>query len=267
LASLITSTAIAADEKFDIVSGTAGTILGLLTLYNASRHPVVLDLATSCGYHLLNHRVASDTGYLAWATIGGKLLTGISHGAAGIAYALLRLYTVVGDPIFLKAAEEAIAYERSIFSAQAQNWPNFSGEKPGFGMTWCHGAPGIGLARLGSLAILDTAEIRQEIEVALQTTQKFCLQDIDHLCCGNFGRIEALLVAAQKLKRSELLDIAQKHAAYVVNKVEKIGSFQIFPRHLRGLYSPGFFQGTAGIGYELLRLAYPEQLPSVMLWE
>jgi type 2 lantibiotic biosynthesis protein LanM len=259
--------AIPIDEKFDIVSGTAGTILGLLALYNITKHSVVIDLATSCGYHLVSRRVKGDTGYHTWATINGKLLTGISHGAAGIAYALLRLYEVVGNSIFLQAALEAIAYERSVYDTQSQNWPDFRGEKPGFGITWCHGAPGIGLARMGSLSILDTAEIRQEIEVALQTTQKFCLQDIDHLCCGNFGRIDMLLVAAQKLKQPELFEIAQKHATFVVNKAEKIGYFQIFPRLYKDIYNPGFFQGTAGIGYELLRVAYPEKLPSTLLWQ
>lgn len=267
LASLITATTIAADDKFDIISGTAGTILGLLAFYHATAHSPALELAKTCGYHLLNYRVVSDTGYHTWATVGGKLLTGISHGAAGIAYALLRLYAVVGDSSFLQAALEAIAYERSVFSPQAQNWLDFRGEKPGFGMTWCHGAPGIGLARLGCLAILDTAEIRQDIDTALQSTQKFCLQDIDHLCCGNFGRIDVLLVAAQKLKQPELLEIIQKHTAFLIKKAEKVGFFQVFPSHFQGLYNPGFFQGTAGIGYELLRLAYPEQLPAVLLWE
>lgn len=33
------------------------------------------------------------------------------------------------------------------------------------------------------------------------------------------------------------------------------------------MHSPGFFQGAAGIGYELLRLAHPDHLPSVLLWE
>jgi lantibiotic modifying enzyme len=31
--------------------------------------------------------------------------------------------------------------------------------------------------------------------------------------------------------------------------------------------NPSFFQGTAGIGYELLRMARPDLLPSVLLWE
>ena len=30
---------------------------------------------------------------------------------------------------------------------------------------------------------------------------------------------------------------------------------------------PGFFKGLAGVGYQWLRLTYPERLPSVLLWE
>jgi type 2 lantibiotic biosynthesis protein LanM len=197
IASLVTPELIASDRKFDVMSGAAGAILGLLTLHQATANPAVLQHAITCGHHLLNHRTASNAGPRAWATLNGKLLTGFSHGASGLAYSLLRLYETTQDPVFREAATEAFAYERSVFSPIAQNWPDFRSEKPEFLTSWCHGAPGIGLARLGSLAILDTDEIRQEIEIALKTTQKFGMHGIDHLCCGNFGRIEMLLIAAQ----------------------------------------------------------------------
>jgi type 2 lantibiotic biosynthesis protein LanM len=272
LASLVTTDLIVADQKFDIISGSAGAILGLIALHKATadkteNHFSALEQAIACGHHLLNHRIASDGGYRAWANKEGKLLTGFSHGAAGIAYALLRLYEITKVPVFLDAAEEAIAYERSVFSPQVGNWPDFSLEEPEFMTNWCHGAPGIGLGRLGSLVVLDTNEIRQEIEIALETTQRLGLQGIDHLCCGNLGRLEFLLVAAQKLSRPELLEAAQKQANLVVAHAKQKGAFRLIPGLSGSVYSPGFFQGIAGIGYELLRLAYPDQLPSVLLWE
>ncbi|MCC5601583.1 type 2 lanthipeptide synthetase LanM family protein [Nostoc favosum] len=266
-ASLITQESIESDRSFDTISGSAGAILGLLSLYQALSDPAILDRATTLGYHLLINRTKSDSGFRAWATLEGKLLTGFSHGAAGIAYALLRLYKTTQDPNFLEAAEEAIAYERSLFFPNAGNWQDVRGEKPSFMTSWCHGATGIGLGRLGSLEILDTPEIRQEIAVALNTTQQFGLQNLDHLCCGNFGRMEVLLVGAIKLSSSELLETVQKQAATVVARAKQVGAFYLFPELPPDVYNPGFFQGTAGIGYELLRLAYPELLPSVLLWE
>ncbi len=266
-ASLITQESIASDRSFDTISGSAGATLGLLNLYQASSDPAVLDQATALGYHLLINRTKSDSGFRAWATLEGKLATGFSHGAAGIAYALLRLYKTTQDPNFLEAAEEAIAYERSLFYPSAGNWQDVREKKPSFMTTWCHGAPGIGLGRLGGLKILDTPEIRQEIAVALNTTQKLGLQNLDHLCCGNFGRMEVLLVGATKLSSTELLETVQKQAATVVARAKQVGAFYLFPELPADVYNPGFFQGTAGIGYELLRLVYPESLPSALLWE
>jgi lantibiotic modifying enzyme len=34
----------------------------------------------------------------------------------------------------------------------------------------------------------------------------------------------------------------------------------------RGVGCPSFFQGTAGIGYHLLRHAHPDLVPSVLVW-
>ncbi|KST69184.1 type 2 lanthipeptide synthetase LanM family protein [Mastigocoleus testarum] len=265
--SLLSPSNIANDRKFDLVSGTAGLMLGLLALYDATKDSQTLALAKTCAYHLIDNRVNSEKGFLTWATTGGKLLTGIAHGAAGIAYALLRLFASVPEPIFLHAAESAIAYERSVFSPQAQNWLDLRSEQAACGTSWCNGAPGIALARLGGLSTLDSEVIRQDIEAALQTTGKIALHNIDHLCCGNLGYSEVFLIAGSQLQREELIELAQKQAAYVVERSEKTGYFQIFPGDFRGIYNPGFFQGTAGIGYQFLRLAYPELLPSVLLWQ
>jgi type 2 lantibiotic biosynthesis protein LanM len=268
IATLITPDLIADDQHFDIISGAAGAILGLLALHNISLDPEVLNKAITCGNHLLNSRVVSDSGYRTWATVDGKLLTGFSHGAAGIAYALLRLYKASGETAFLEAAEEAIAYERSVFIPEQGNWPDFRQsfpkDKPVCMCSWCHGATGIGLARLGGLDILDTPEIRQDIEAAINTTKQQKLTGIDHLCCGNMGRVEFLLTASRKLSRPELLEDAMQIASQVVARANQKGHFGYGPILT---FHPGFFQGAAGIGYELLRLAYPDQLPSVLLWE
>lgn len=264
---LMTPEAITTDRNFDVTLGAAGAILGLLALHEVTTEPAVLDQAITCGHHLLKNCVASNAGFKAWETLEGKLLTGFSHGATGIAYALLRLYKTTQESVFLEAAQEAIAYEHSVFSTEAGNWPDFRGEKPSFMTSWCHGAPGIALARLGSLSVLDTCEIRQEIEVALKTTQQANLQGVDRLCCGNFGIIEVLLVAARQLSRPELLELAQRQVSWIVARAQHTGSFHFFPNLPRDVYPPSLFLGAAGIGYELLRLAYPNFLPSVLLWE
>jgi lantibiotic modifying enzyme len=179
-----------------------------------------------------------------------------------IAYSLLRLYKASGETAFLEAAEEAIAYERSVFIPEQENWPDFrqpqTKDNPKCMCSWCHGAPGIGLARVATLDILDTPEIRKDIEAAITTTLNYGLSDIDHLCCGNMGRVEFLFTAGRKLNRPELVEAAMKLASQVVARAEEKGHYgygTILDFH------PGFFQGASGIGYQLLRLAYPD--PSV----
>ncbi|MBO0778125.1 MAG: type 2 lantipeptide synthetase LanM family protein, partial [Ktedonobacteraceae bacterium] len=163
---------IARDRVLDVVGGSAGAMLGLLALYDAEQEQEVLELAVLCAQRLLQARTATQAGCLAWPTLGGRHMTGYAHGIAGIAYALARLYTVTRDAGLLTAAREALLYEDCAFLSAIGNWPDEVGGNASSVMaTWCHGAPGIGLARLGGLPVLDSARIRNDIEVALQTTR------------------------------------------------------------------------------------------------
>lgn len=276
LARMITPAAIQSDKEYDALSGAAGAALCLLALHSAAGDQYALDMAVACGRHLLNARAESDKGVRAWPTLAnfvpaGKLPSGMAHGAAGIAYALLRLAQVSGDSSFAAVAAEGIAHEANAFVPEQGNWPDYrldgSGAETGYMVAWCYGAPGIALARLGGLAMLDTPGIRADIDAAIATTLKAGAAPMDHCCCGSCGRAEALLVASQKLNRPELAEPARRLASWVVEQHTATGFHQLLSGLPAGTYHPGFFQGTAGIGYQLLRLVYPDQLPSVLLWE
>lgn len=269
-ASLITEDRIAADESLDVISGSAGAILGLVTLFEALPDRAVLEQAIVCGAHLTEARTVSKAGPSAWAASAFRTLnTGFSHGAAGIAYALLRLHEHAQDPRLLEAAQEGIAYEATEYSPETGNWTDYGkqDDESRYVWQWCRGAPGIGLARLGGLRVLDTEQVRGDIELALRTTRELGLQPVDHLCCGNLGRTELLLAAGEVLARPELSETARAHAWRAVARAERTGGFSIHPLLPKQVDSPGFFQGTSGIAYELLRAARPDLLPSVLMWE
>jgi type 2 lantibiotic biosynthesis protein LanM len=267
---LITKQRIAEDRHLDVMSGAAGTILGILPLYRATRDPRILDVAVDCARHLIEHQQRSAPGARAWQTQWDRPLTGFSHGAAGIAYALLRLYSVTRSTALHESAMQGIEYERSVFSHSQSNWPDFRrnafADQHECATKWCHGATGIGLARVGSLPLTDDPRIKDEIEIALQTTVEFDLHAIDHLCCGNLGRIETLLVAGQRLAREDWTRIAHLNAANVIARAQERHAYHLFPNLPTSVFHPGFFAGTAGIGYQLLRLADAD-LPCVLLWE
>ena len=273
VATLITRERISADRRLDIEGGSAGCLIALLALYAFDKDPAVLEQALRCGQHLLDHSHmhANSRG---WENHQGIMLAGFAHGASGIALALFRLYRITGNQIYFKAGEQAFQYERELFSQERRNWPvlrkNGAGKiDTSFFMTaWCHGAPGIGLARIGAIGVLDHDSVRAEIELALQTTADQGLGPVDHLCCGNLGRADILLTAGRILDKSELVKMAQERTIQVFRRAQKEGYFSMRLKTWENrCFQPGFFTGLSGIGYTLLRMAYPERLPSVLFFD
>jgi lantibiotic modifying enzyme len=267
LALLVTPERIAAESHLDFVSGCSGAAVALLRLEEACPSAALRDRLAALGERLLSHsfEVSADR-------TGTLPLTGMSHGAAGVAYALFELSRATGDHRYRDAGRRALAYERAVHVPAAGNWPDFRNwtpdegpAEPPFGLSWCHGAPGIGLARLPLLAAGEGPAPRDEVEVALRTTAGFRCDDVDHLCCGTAGRIDVCLEAGRRLGRPDLLGVAEDWAAAIVGAARRGGGYRFFANLPRSAHSPGLFLGAAGVGYELLRLAEPEVVPSVLL--
>lgn len=263
------------DEMLDIIGGTAGCIGSLMILYRCKPSSRTLSAAIQCGEHLLAKAQPMKHG-IGWVnpTIGAKPLTGFSHGAAGIAWVLLELAAQTGEYRFRVAALAAMNYERSLFHPKAANWPdlrNFTDkvlankDNDFTCMTaWCHGAPGIGLARLRSLPYIDDAEIRTEINTAIKTTLTHGFGHNHSLCHGDLGNLELLLQASLTLDDPQWKTQVDRFAAIILESIEKHGWLCGVPL---GVETPGLMTGLAGIGYELLRLAEPERVPSVLVLE
>jgi type 2 lantibiotic biosynthesis protein LanM len=266
---LITEQRVQEDRVLDVIAGSAGAILGLLKLYETTGEQELLQRAVMCGTHLLEQRVQAYPGGRSWQNPAGQFLTGFSHGVAGMAYALVRLAQATGQERFLQAAEESLGFERFLFDPEERNWPRFQEAEATwrFRCGWCYGASGIGLARLGGLALLDTPLIREEIAMALETTRAAGVAQTDTLCCGNCGHLELWQVASERLDRPDLRKLALRQAAVLIHRADQNGG--LF--HLRADlpyegFSPTLFQGAAGIGLQLLRLVYPQKAPSILLW-
>jgi type 2 lantibiotic biosynthesis protein LanM len=261
----INSENLAKDQVFDLVHGAAGAVMGLLSLHSATGDARFLDKARLCVAHLLAGRTPSRHVLRAWTRNKGAHQIGFSHGAAGIALALLRFYRVTGDPGALDAAKEAIAFERSVHREFNATPPAADGKKPL--NAWCHGRTGVALGLLANLDLVDDAETRQEIDSAIQSVVAPGPGALDFVCCGNMGRIELLLTAARVLQRPDLLATARAHAAAITDRAARTGGFTLHPSLPPMLHNPGFFTGTSGVAYMLLRVLHPDRLPAVLLWE
>ncbi|MGT8956980.1 type 2 lanthipeptide synthetase LanM family protein [Bacillus cereus] len=259
------------DDQFDIISGAAGCIGSLLALYRIAPDNQILNIAIQCGNWLVTNAEAQERG-VGWPdpVFAKKPLTGFSHGAAGIAWALLELAELTGHEHFRKTAISAIEYERSLFSRKEDNWPDLRGlvnrnsKQDCFATTWCHGAPGIGLSRLYMLRYLDDKKIYSEIDAALRNTLFYGFFENHSLCHGDLGNLELLVQARGKLNEEKWGLYINDIKAKILNSIENNGWLCGNPLKVE---APGLMTGIAGIGYGLLRLAEPSRVPSVLMFE
>jgi type 2 lantibiotic biosynthesis protein LanM len=263
----------------DVIGGAAGAIPALLSLER--RHPRgLMPLAFQLGEHLIAAARETEGGW-SWNSLEGQTVrdpTGFSHGAAGIAWALLELFAATGDSRFRDAAERGFAYERRWFSAEHENWPDFraiASPAPGSGtenyaVAWCHGAPGIGLSRLRAYEILGTEDLKLDAEAAIRTTTRvldypgYAGQSDFTLCHGRTGNAELLIMAGEVLG-----DGASQARAEALGQ-EGIAYFSRndlpWPCGVPGGgETPNLMLGLAGIGHFYLRLHDPARTSSVLL--
>jgi lantibiotic modifying enzyme len=243
-------------------------LLALLALHAALGEPSLLALAALVGDELLGSARESEHG-CSWQVRWGRrelALTGLSHGASGIAYALLELYSATGDARYLKAVEGAFSYERRWFSGARGNWADlrFTGNAMGvkqshFSCYWCHGAPGIALARARAYALLGGALYREEAVAALRTTldavasagdggtHNFCL------CHGVGGNSAVLLSAGHLLEpgATGVSEVVKGVAVEAAARARAGGQHSTFG--VEG-GAPGLMAGLAGVGLFYLSL-------------
>jgi type 2 lantibiotic biosynthesis protein LanM len=259
------------DEQLDVIGGAAGCIGSLLSLHQCAPSAQTLAAAVQCGDRLLACAQPMAQG-IGWRIPASpQPLAGFAHGAAGMAWALWKLFAHTGAERFRTAALAAMAYERSLFAPEVGNWPDLRQHEaaqkidqpsPPFMTAWCHGAAGIGLARLQVLPYLDDVATRAEIETALQTTLASGFGYNHSLCHGDLGNLELLLQAGELFEDAQWRQQVHRLAAIGLASIARDGWRCGVPL---GTETPGLMTGLAGIGYGLLRLAAAARVPSVLV--
>lgn len=249
------------DILLDVISGSAGA--ALVALRAAEVHElsdVALSAATAC-LKRLEAKAEHKDDLAAWRSAHFDLpLTGFSHGASGAALALASGAAALGENAWRDLAWAALRYENSTFDADRRRWPDLRHENA-YSMAWCHGTPGITLARqlIAELNLAATPEfVASDIDLGLTAicdcpsseTPAHCL------CHGSLGNLDPLLRAGPT-RRQEATRTAQK----LCEEAQLLG-WQADP----ALNVPGLMTGISGIGLNLLRVANP-QVGSVLALE
>jgi type 2 lantibiotic biosynthesis protein LanM len=238
---------IEADDNYDLYGGAAGCIASLYCLAQFAPSDRVRTTAIQCGDHLLRQAQAMPEG-IGWLPPGKQVKpeAGFVYGIGGIAWALLLLHNWTGLGRFRAAAFDAIRYERSLVAETTPDWTE------------------LGLARLGSLKFADDPPLQADFAEALAATRQGGFEQHQALYQGEAGRLELLLQASQRLGAAVEKSALPQFSATLLIAGARHGWRCGTPC---GVETPGLLTGLAGIGYELLRLAEPGLVPSVLMLE
>lgn len=260
------------DENFDVVAGAAGCILQTYNVVGRKGlEKKSIELISKCADYLIVKATKKDDMMMWKPQIASNALAGYSHGAAGIALALIKAGEILGKIEYFIAAEKALNYERSLYVEKEKNWAdiralggvtNYSqGIIPA---TWCHGAPGILMSRIIMLEYIKEEKaikkIKKEIEVSLETTIFKGFGKSHCLCHGDLGNIDILLQASNYSDKEKINNVVYSYLDANISKF-KLGRYKC---GLPGQNNtPSLMIGLAGIGYEFLKI-YDSSLPSVL---
>lgn len=261
---------------YDVLSGAAGLIAPAIDLAVRFDRPEFLDQAEEHARALVHAAQAIGAG-VSWPSPGGgPNLLGYSHGAAGIACALLEMDEVRPDPQYRRTAIQALEYERALYNAQENNWPDLREQgtnpqaTPGYPVAWCHGACGIGLSRLRMLELRDPDDkLLSEADSALRrvsadvATPKAPEHSDFTYCHGITGNAEFLLETALQWDRADIRAAATSIGQFGIEQYQSKGA--AWPCGLRLGEIRGLMLGLAGIGHFFLRLYDPAQVRGVLL--
>lgn len=251
--------------QMDVVGGVAGLTLAITALHERRPTDETKRVLTVCQNTLFDAQTIQGE-YHVWETSEFKKPpTGFAHGQTGISYAISRLPNSITTSESKAAARSALQYEDTHYDDKVSNWRDIREDTPPFTDAWCYGRAGMIPARR-SIANRTPSMMTGLVCPEVNNIKTRVKGEPAQLCCGVAGRVNTLLTMAT----IESSPVTAATADRMLSKLEETrrtpGGYRL-ECHTPRLHNVGLFQGTAGIGYTLLRAATrdEEQLPNILL--
>ncbi len=255
----------------DFFFGLAGSICTLLNIYERKKDPRFLDIAIICADKLISDAHEKDD-FLYWLSDnendGKKVsysLESFGLGNTGIAYALSRIYRQTLNLKYLTAIKKAMACEHcNVIPETILDEEKIFSESE-FNDSWFNGSSG---KKWGALLVnYFTSEVMAENTIFYE--KENLVNTLGHTFSLNFGDTGIIEVIKLYAKISNDRGLDEEMDIYLEKNIDEYlhtGKFKFGKENpLMGFL--GLFDGEAGIGYQLLRFAQWEHIPSLLALE
>lgn len=276
-------------NEFDLVDGLAGSLVAVLALGRGWDDAQQAHVGYGLADRLLDSAEQGPGVGLSWTSQSSAMhvrqpLVGLAHGASSASLALLEWWKVTREARYREAALNGFRYERQWFSRRHGNWPDLREPMVGensagddvYPLFWCHGAPGIGLARLRAFQLTGDFTLRAEGNAALLTC-RHAARRVGHnspqgtedglsnasVCHGLFSLADLLLHSWRQDGVREDLKLARHLGRVASDRARESGEWACGVPG--GGESPGLMLGLSGIGMIYLGLHAPARAGSVGL--
>jgi lantibiotic modifying enzyme len=236
-------------DAVDVISGVAGILLN----FSSPSFPILDDeLRSICAETLLETYQVLSPDTICWERKKDKKsLGGLSHGTAGIALALFRLYELTHSSQFLELGLKSLQHDALFFDKDKLDWWDNRYENKVYSNAWCHGSPSLILPFLKARQLTNEPSYTTYLDIAIENTlTKLTNTWSWSLCHGLLGNAEILQYAAlhHPQKRQEIEEKLGSLEADLLNKLEEksngLGNKE---------FHAGFMQGTSGVCHYLLK--------------
>lgn len=274
-------------------NGASGAMVALLHLHNETGEQWLLEKAGLFASYLVDEARMGNQG-LYWdrshQNISG--LCGFASGASGVAFGFLELGKYTGNEAYYWLARQAFLYEEQYYDPSQKNWQDlrkvfrkfedfnehcrrlqegdidffFKGECKS---NWSYGAAGIAMSRLHAFSLTGdeyfAKEAIQALETAVAGTKAGNNETTLYVPAeGHGGVVDLLLKATEVFGNPGYYNSALKIVESTIEQRIRTGSYQSALLHKGREGDNSLFLSSPGIGYMLLRLVAPSDVPSVL---
>ncbi|MGK5447726.1 type 2 lanthipeptide synthetase LanM family protein [Streptomyces radiopugnans] len=235
-----------------LAGGLAGALPAAVLAHRVAGAPQAAGLARRVADRLLALTAEGQAGE---DRAGGP---GFAHGDAGIGWALLRYAAALPEA----GAAEPLPYARAGAGLLRSALEASAGEGGGArDLSWHSGLAGVVSSAADALGTAGPAVPDEVLDRCAELLAGPARTGDLSLRHGTLGRLEALAVLAG-WHHAGAKEALGHRAGEVLGLIEQQGHRCGTPDHVP---SPGLLTGLSGIGYALLRLGFPETVPSVLL--